>query len=46
MAELVTPRIDVEEEGEGYARLVAEPLEVMANVGGQALIHPSFYIPH
>ena len=27
MTELVTPQIEVEEEGEGYARLVAEPLE-------------------
>jgi DNA-directed RNA polymerase subunit alpha len=27
LAELVTPHIEVEEEGEGYARLVAEPLE-------------------
>jgi DNA-directed RNA polymerase subunit alpha len=27
LTELVTPQIEVEEEGEGYARLVAEPLE-------------------
>jgi DNA-directed RNA polymerase subunit alpha len=27
LTELVTPHIEVEEEGEGYARLVAEPLE-------------------
>ena len=27
MTELVAPQIEVEEEGEGYARLTAEPLQ-------------------